>query len=59
MITSLNQVSPALMEGAMSSEPPEGYSETDSLWVTRDIKVTLNKGGNHDTKRSLYDSLTW
>ena len=29
---------PALMEGAMSSEPPEGYSETDSLWVTRDIK---------------------
>ena len=29
---------PALMEGAISNEPPEGYSETDSLWVTRGIK---------------------
>ena len=29
---------PAIMEGAMSSEPPEGYSETDSLWLTRGIK---------------------
>lgn len=29
---------PALMEGALSSEPPEGYSETDSLWLTRGVK---------------------
>lgn len=29
---------PALMEGAIDNTPPEGYSETNPLWLTKGIK---------------------